>query len=180
MKVREKMALEWYQKGESALAEANIFESFIYLWISWIISSKIYLSNNGKLDNDDTDADIIIKWAKMNSEIVFSAMRNNTESIKFLTNRIGSQYKNPIVDTGNKELRKAFESLRKDISNGMLENNSKIISTNFVRLLNKIRNNLFHGGKLYSDKDDRELLNAILPTFNEIVKCAINKIASED
>jgi hypothetical protein len=180
MEFREKMAAEWFSKGATALRNENIFESFIYLWIAWIIACKINFSNNGHLTKDEqykiTDSQVIEKWAKLNSSLIVESIQNNKSSLNLLANRKGTEHSNPIVDTGSKELRNDFYDFRAFIRNGYPITDAKSISVAFARLLNKIRNNLFHGSKAYSDEKDRDLLNAILPTLMEIVERETNRL----
>jgi hypothetical protein len=39
-----------------------------------------------------------------------------------------------------------------------------------AEILNKVRNNLFHGNKMYDDKEDREVLNLLTPLLMTIVR----------
>ena len=50
---------------------------------------------------------------------------------------------------------------------------NKELATHFGELLNKIRNNLFHGDKSYNDKNDLELIQSVLPTLYDFTKEAI-------
>lgn len=174
MEFREKMASEWYSKGAVAFRDDNIFESFIYLWIAWIIACKIYFSNNGHLTREQqqniTDSEVVQQWAKINSSLIIESILKNKSSLNLLANRKGTKFSNPIVDTGSKELRDDFHVFRAFVRDDFQIKDAKYIAVVFARLLNKIRNNLFHGGKAYSDEKDRELLNAILPTLREIVE----------
>ena len=37
---RDEIMHSWFKRGEKALQEENIFEAFIYLWISWVVACK--------------------------------------------------------------------------------------------------------------------------------------------
>jgi len=174
------MAIDWFNKGELAMLNNNVFESFIYFWIAWIIGCKIYISNNYNDTFDMTDAVIVEKWAKRKSDYIIRSMKNNKDSLKLLSEMKGSKHNNPIIDTGNKIYREEFlmiiNYIRNDFSMEYFEKskNETEIALGFAHLINKIRNNLFHGGKTYTNKNDKQILEAIIPTLRDVLQIQID------
>ena len=158
--------LDWFHKGESAKNNNNPFEAFIYLWISWVIGCRIYISYNVTRDDklNYTDRDDIVLWCKENREIVVEIIDKNYPTLQNLGKRKGSFYGNPIVDASIK-LSSMFSTLSKYFKNEHIYNNNSDLAVHFAELLNKIRNNLFHGDKSYNEKNDLELIQSVLPTL---------------
>lgn len=177
---RKEMAIDWFNKGELAMLNNNVFESFIYLWIAWIIGCKIYISNNYNITIDMTDGIIVAKWAKHKPEYIIQSMKNNKASLKQLSEMKGAKYSNPIIDTGNETLKSEFLMIRNYIQNDFSteqfeQSKSNIeIAVAFAHLITKIRNNLFHGGKSYTNKKDKQILEAIIPTLRNILQIQID------
>ena len=44
--MRDQIMIDWFKKGEIAKNNNNPFEAFFYLWISWVIACRIFISYN--------------------------------------------------------------------------------------------------------------------------------------
>jgi len=170
--MRDSIMIDWFKKGESAKNNDNPFDAFIYLWISWMIGCKIYISYNYNKNenNGTTDREDLIIWCKQNSSTISQIIEENYSSLCVLGKRKGEATQTPIIDTTNRTLIQRFNSLSKFFKNEYSYKNDKDLATDFGELLNKIRNNLFHGDKSYNHKKDLELINAVLPTLYEFAK----------
>ena len=118
------------------------------------------------------DRKIISKWAEWNAKSIVEIINSNLYTLKPLTNRKGSYYKNPIIDA-SKELSKKFQNIQDFLNETSNYSNEKQIATDFVELINKVRNNLFHGSKSYDKESDRTLLAAILPLLLQLTQYAV-------
>jgi hypothetical protein len=88
--------------------------------------------------------------------------------MRALARRKGTQYRNPIVDTGNPVLREHFRQLSQYyLDNKPLSAEDLVVYV--AELLNKIRNNLFHGVKVYDDASDSALLQEVNPVLTSII-----------
>jgi len=176
---REQIMYDWYEKGVHEFNKNNDFEAFIYLWISWVVSCKIHLANNKPYNSivqkDLDDRRIILEWSKNNSYHVKECIDKKMNDLIYLGKRVGSYYGNPIVDS-SKNLQTNFTRFRDFLINKHSYENDIDLAVDFTELLNKIRNNLFHGNKSYDNQDDKSLLNAILPVLKDITQIAVKTI----
>ncbi len=172
--MRDQIMIDWFKKGEIAKNNHNSFEAFIYLWISWVIGCRIYISYNVQVDEraNNTDREDILLWCEMNSDFVAQTIEANYSSLEFLGKRKGARYGDPIIDASPK-LTGYFSTLSMYFKNTYTYKKDDQIANHFGELLNKIRNNLFHGDKSYNDKNDLELIQTVLPTLYDFAKESI-------
>ncbi len=166
--------IDWFKKGEIAKNNNNTFEAFIYLWISWVIGCKIFISYNDHFDerSNNTDREDILLWCKKNSAFVAQTIEENYASLELLGKRRGTMYGDPIIDASSK-LTGYFSTLSMFFKNQYTYKKDVELANHFGELLNKIRNNLFHGDKSYNDKNDLELIQSVLPTLYDFAKESI-------
>ena len=176
---REQIMYEWYEKGVDAFNQENDFEAFIYLWISWVVACKIDLGNNKPyssfVQKDLDDREIIIEWCKNYAPELKKCINENLKNLIYLGNRQGSHYKDPIIDA-SQILQAKFTLLSRFFRGKYIYNYDEDLAADFAELLNKIRNNLFHGNKSYDNKEDKALLKAVLPVFLDITEIAVENI----
>lgn len=185
--MRGKFAIEWYKKGEILLTKYEdngdsglLFEAYIYLWISLTVAAKEYCACDGKhfsTNNKEisTDKDEILHWAKARNNKILDILKNHELDILELCSRAGSKSGTPIMDVyGDKiiEFHNDFISYWED------QNKFKelgIVKT-FILILNRVRNNLFHGGKSFSIESDCEILRLTCPILKEITSECIKTL----
>lgn len=176
---REQIMYEWFEKGEEAYKNKNDFEAFIYLWISWVVACKINLGNNkpypSYVQKDLDDRKIITEWCKNYAPELRNCISNNMKYLKPLGNRVGSHFRNPIVDS-SKNLQEKFTKLSSFFNGNEIYKYDDELTVDFAELLNKIRNNLFHGNKSYDNRDDKLLLEAVLPALKDITLLAVESV----
>jgi hypothetical protein len=110
-----------------------------------------------------------VEWCKLNTLNVKGIIELNHETLHHLGQRRGSKYGNPIVDA-SRTLTVYFSRLRQYFRGEYEYKKENDLAADFAELLNKIRNNLFHGEKTYSEKSDRELIVTVLPTLHALAK----------
>lgn len=177
--MRGKFATEWFNKGENLLIRYEetgdsglLFESYIYLWISLTVAAKEYCACDGKHfstinKETSTDKEEILHWAKARNNKILDILKNYEQDILELCSRAGSISGSPIMDVnGDKiiEFHNDFISYWED------HNKFKevgIVKT-FILILNRVRNNLFHGGKNFSVESDCEILRLTCPILKSI------------
>jgi len=183
--MRRKFAKEWYIKGEVLLTryEENsdsglLFESYIYLWIALTVAAKEYCACDGeRFPNHDyetsTDKEEILHWAKVKNKRILDVLQDHKDDVLELCSRSGSKTGSPIMDVyGNKiiEFHKDFISYWEDQKK---HKEIGIVKT-YILILNRVRNNLFHGGKSFSVESDCEILRLTCPILKRITLECIN------
>jgi len=160
---------KWFQRAAKA---NNPFDKFIYLWIALVVAAQRLRTRIGApFRENDTDREKILDYFRANSYKVSKALQGNQDSMVKLAQRRGTNYGNPIVDTGNPELRYKFSRLAAHYAQSGHLPEEELVET-IAELLNKIRNNLFHGVKVYDDREDIALLELVNPLLLEILqKC---------
>jgi hypothetical protein len=187
--MRGKFAREWYNKGEILLNKYDqdsrnsglLFESYIYLWIALTVAAKEYCACDGKTfsnpNNDrSTDKDEILHWAKVSSKQIILILKEYEQDILELCSRRGSNTGAPIMDVfGDSiiEFHNDFISYWEDQDKYIEQIN--IVKT-FILILNRVRNNLFHGGKSFSVESDCEILRLTCPILKEITSECIKTL----
>ena len=170
--------IDWYKKGEDSFNTGNEFESFIYLWISWVVACKIHLGNNHFINSiikkDMDDRKIIVDWCKKNSDKVLEFIVANIDTLGSLKNRFGSYFNNPIVDA-SKVLQDKFTNLQGYLNGNYVYIDDKDLAADLAELINKVRNNLFHGGKSYDNREDIFLIKSLLPIMKDLTEFAVKE-----
>lgn len=179
--MRGKFAREWYKKGEILLNEYQkdsrdsglLFESYIYLWIALTVAAKEYCACDGedfKKNNNDksTDKEEILYWAKVRTKQIIEILKEYEQDILELCSREGSKTKLPIMDFESKDILNHHNNFISywEGQNKYIEP-KKIVQT-FILILNRVRNNLFHGGKSFSVESDCEILRITCPILKRI------------
>jgi hypothetical protein len=176
---REQIMYDWYSKGVKSYKENNDFEAFIYLWISLVVACKIHYGNNIQVEKfiqkDLDDRKIILQWAEWKAIKIVEIVNRNLNNLKPLCNRKGSFYKNPIIDA-SKDLSMKFHNIQNFLNGSSKYTTEKEMAKDFIELINKVRNNLFHGNKTYDNENDRSLLAAILPLLVELTQFSVDTI----
>jgi hypothetical protein len=184
--MRGQFAREWYKKGETLLNKYDqngdsglLFESYIYLWIALTVAAKEYCACDGKdfkKNNNEksTDKEEILHWANVGNKQIIQILKEHEQDILELCSRKGSKTGTPIMDVyGDKiiEFHNDFISYWEG-ENKYIEP-KKIVQT-FILILNRVRNNLFHGGKSFSVESDCEILRITCPILKRITLECIN------
>lgn len=150
---------KWFEKG---INTEDPFDKFIYLWIALVIAAQ-YRRISGNSDREK-----IVNLFRERSSLVFNVIKKHHEGMAKLAQRRGSKYKGPIVDTGNPELRAKFSKIV-DFYNEKIRLSENEFVGYVGELLNKIRNNLFHGDKVYDDREDIALINLVNPVLQDVI-----------
>ena len=170
---------QWYSRGENSKDE---FDRFIFLWLCMVCIAKYWYSQSRKLDrNYDEpleDGTFIKKFYEndQNSKLIMDAIEDLPEFDQLAKRKSPSE--EYIISYPGKE-----EGLFKDLymhkcfgTVMTIKNQSKAIGI----ALRAIRNNLFHGGKLYESSADKNLLKLATPILKIILLKAANEIMHID
>lgn len=179
-------AKEWFEKGEQALNKENVFEAYIYLWLSLTISTREYFELRDNIKNpvnyrngSGTDMTQIEFWAENNKDQIIGLMKKNYADMIELSERQGTDKNHPIIDVVNsKDPAEVIQHMR-DFSNYWLKVNrysdDRNVAVTLVYILNRVRNNLFHGKKYYNDENDRKLLEIVCPILKDLSSLCIHQ-----
>lgn len=186
---RISFSLDWFRRGTQLLDEYNsnqnprvLFESYIYLWIALTVAAKEYCACDGKIfDNDSgqkaTDKDEILYWAlECRRDAVLSMLKNNKEIVLELCERTGSDTDEPIMDTKSANtINHHNQFINYWTGEARYCDPRKIVKT-FVLILNRVRNNLFHGAKSFRVESDIEILELTAPLLKDLTKICIDTL----
>lgn len=186
---RFSLSKDWYTRGAQLLEEYNrndeprlLFEAYIYLWISLTVATKQYCASAGeKFDNANgqkaTDKDEILHWAlKCRSNQIMSMLQNNEDLILDLCERNGSETNQPIMDTQSEQtINYHREFIKYWQGDSRYSKPSQIVET-YILILNRVRNNLFHGAKSFRIESDIEMLTLTCPLLKNTAKLCIETL----
>lgn len=158
---------KWFQRGEKA---HDPFDRFFCLWIALIVAAQRLRTHRGVPSRrNNSDRKKVLDYFRANSHNVLQALQENHDSMLKSARRRGTNYGHPIVDIGNQKLRDKFSRLVAYYTQDAGLSQADLVET-VAALLNKIRNNLFHGVKVYDDREDVELLELVNPVLRAILR----------
>ena len=184
---RVSLSNDWYERGSQLLVEYEnnhnpriLFESYIYLWIALTVAAKENCSRNTsqfervKSLNRSTDLDQILWWArKQLKKQIIDVLKSNEEIIQVLCERKGSTFGGPIMDShGEDVLSFHNQFVTYWEGNRRFIEEREIVET-FIRILNRVRNNLFHGGKSFRIESDVQILELTCPLLKDLTEVYI-------
>jgi len=134
---RSTLIKKWFQR---ATRTDDAFDKFIYSWIALVIAAQRLRTYQGYNKEDDTDRQKILDYFNANTAKILQILEKHQSIMKNLASRKGTNYGNPIVDTGNRELRGKFSDLAAHyLKQKALSDEDLVIAV--AELLNKVRNN---------------------------------------
>lgn len=160
---------KWFQRASRT---NDPFDRFFYLWIAAVVAAQRYRTEYpGPEDEEDTDRRKVTAYFEGHVDQVFEAFQENQGNMMQLARRRGTDYGDPIVDTRHPELRRKFSRLATHYTQSPILPRQELVQ-NVAELFNKIRNNLFHGVKVYDDAEDVRLLELVNLVLRDVLgKC---------
>ena len=183
---RTSLSNDWFNRGNQLLEEYNntqqprvLFESYIYLWIALTVAAKEYCACDGKIFKNlngqkSTDKEEILHWSMTFQGAIISMLKENTDLVLDLCERRGARSGQPIMDTESEETVNYHEQFIRCWENNTENSNKKQIVRTFILILNRVRNNLFHGAKSFRIESDIEILELTTPLLKELTKLCVN------
>jgi hypothetical protein len=113
---------------------------------------------------EDSDRQCVIDYFLAKKGRVLRAVGRCHKHMTWLARRQGTTYGNAIVDTGNPNLRDLYSKVSRHYGEGPRMPDDEHVKA-IAELLNKVRNNVFHGVKVYDDAEDLELLRKVNPVL---------------
>jgi len=155
----------WYERGcERGQDEKwDPFDKFFYFWIALVVAA----TQHGNLTDRHPlgDRKPILNYFRAKRSSVIGAEEARRLEVKKLV-----RMKEVIAPKTRcrKEVRDAFDNLRAHYDKSKVLEDSELVEP-IVEVLNRVRNNLFHGRKTYTDKNDLKVLKAANPILLEIL-----------
>ncbi len=162
---RSEFVKKWYGRG---LKESDPFDQFFCFWIALAVAAAQWSTLQGNSPNDGTDRDKVIRYLTGHEEFVAGVLSSSPQ-LKCLAARIGSTHRNPILDTGKPELRGKFQRFADHYADCQRLDRGELVET-LGEILNKVRNNVFHGRKIYDEEDDIKVLTLVNPILKELLQ----------
>ena len=165
--VRQKKFIEkWYQR---AFETHDQFDTFFCLWVALAVAAQNFTRGNSDYE---TDGKKIRAYFLAHSDKVLSSLNEHNDKMVQFAMRKGSQYRTPMLDAGDR-LRPIFSQLSAHyLGTQRLTDEDVVCYT--AELFNKVRNNVFHGGKMYDEQADIAVLEIVNPILDTILQTCEN------
>lgn len=184
MSDRVSFSEEWHKRGREAYLNNHVFEGYIYLWLSLTIAAKQHAANNKRISKNETETRDLFQiqdWAGGCSNEILKRLKNHHEDMCELCER-ESENGDPIItiksNTGNASaIEQHHKNFIKYWRNHQSSNESPTyIVRSFIEILNRVRNNLFHGEKYFEIESDSKLLGLLCPSLDKIAELSIKQL----
>ncbi len=137
---RLRFVKKWFQRG---VKSNDPFDTFFFLWTTLVVAAQYYRTRyGGAWSTNDTDREKVVGYFRANKGKVLQALEDTHSKLMALVQRRGTDHGNPIVDTGNPELREKFSKLAKHYRERLILSDEDRVEA-VAELLNKIRNMCF-------------------------------------
>lgn len=165
---RSKYVRKWIRHAGESSDPYDIFLSF---WIAMTIAVQIHRTG-GKAyhKEEDTNRDKILDYFRMNKKKIVDVMTKNEETMTRLARLRGPKYKDPIIDTGNPELREMFSELVRYYSGKKFRCSQTRMAENLAELVSKARYNLFRTRMAHDIDYDKTLLTILNVIIADILR----------
>lgn len=153
----------WWEKCQK---DSDPFDRFVSAWIVLVAIARANENHSGHESIDDSV--MVRHLLQEHSDVVLTAMSEQSEFLRQLARRKGSEYRNAIVDCGNNRQRESNELFAAMVANGGVPTRDHLATLAWV--LSRVRNNLFHGRKIYNQAEDAALLEIVTPIIMAIIR----------
>ncbi|HZL33670.1 MAG TPA: hypothetical protein VFC78_00085 [Tepidisphaeraceae bacterium] len=159
-----RFVVRWWQKYESE-NPTEVFDKFFAIWLILVALARADENENtGK--RVDSDTALVESFFRRNSQKIAEALHTDQARLKSLAGRRGDGHGNTTIDAPTK-YRDRIRALSQSVIAGSTLNSRDISTLGCVFSL--IRNNLFHGRKIYDSARDKELLAIVTPLIAHVV-----------
>jgi hypothetical protein len=154
---------KWFRRG---LRESDPVDQFFSFWIALVVAAR-----QSDPFGSDIDSETVRRYMKLESQRVSEAVDHSPE-MDGLARRRGTEKGTPILDAGG-SLQAALSALAAHHAGGHRLSPDEHAAA-VADMLNRVRNNLFHGRKQYDDRDDRALLQLVNPILRDVLRACAN------
>ena len=175
MDARERQVSTWAQAAWRHAEQGDPFAAYVAAWLTLTIIAGIRASDQGLRgpDSSPSDSELVDSLFRSRSEAVWSAVGDQADHAKWLARRVGIDdrgrevSRSPIILVApNEPMAARMVRLRAVLAGDVpaLGYNVEDRAADLAALLNRVRNNLFHGRKVYEfESEDAELLEHLNP-----------------
>jgi len=177
---RDVFVRKWFKR---ALEDEDPFDRFFSLWVALVVAATKYCNDRGLSRPGDTDGQRTHQFLKGNQPAVLRIMDARAEHMKALAERRGTSLGTPVLDVDRPEHHRGQELIRKlerfsrHYRSAMPLSDAEKVDA-LAEILNKVRNNTFHGVKVYDDQEDVRVLNLVNPVLEDVLRAVVG--ASHD
>ena len=154
---------KWFTK---AGREPDVFDRFMSGWLALAIAAQRHRTRSGVSLTDDTDRERVIDYFSAHAAEVLAAIHAHKREMETLARRRGTRGGTVLDGARIQKHCRIFG----DAVLGNAQCSRDDLSEAAAEILNKVRNNLFHGSKVYDDANDRALLELVTPLMLTIVQ----------
>lgn len=165
--IRYEYVEKWVKRAGE---EEDPYDRFISFWTAMTIAAQISRPKNRLYHEEDTNREKIFDYFVKNKKAVFEVVEKNREVMIKLTRMQGPRHKDPIIDTGDPELRNRFSEIVRYYSGKIRRFSQRRMAENMAELVSKARYSLFRAAKANDMDYDRALLELLNPIIADILK----------
>jgi hypothetical protein len=170
---RAHFVARWFRRGVEA---GDPFDRFFSLWIALVVAATKWCNDIGKGKPGDTDGKRIALFLKNNPSSVLRAIDARAEQMTALAKRRGRWLDTPVLDIDgetrhSRAVRAKLERFSRHYCSAMRLSDAEKVDA-LAEILNRVRNNTFHGVKVYDDEEDIRVLNLVNPLLQDIIRSA--------
>ena len=158
---RSERLKKWFRKAET---EKDIFDRYVYGWLALGLAASIHETTFGS--RFEKDSERVKAYLKAHATEMEETVQKDYLSASSLSKRMST--KNSVIIDGPQWLREHCKRFRRKVL-GQETCSPVEFAESTAEILNKVRNNLFHGEKVYDDAEDRKLLEFATPLLLNIV-----------
>lgn len=158
-------AHKWWHRANQ---EEDPFDRFFCLWISLIVAARRKVDEESLRPNRDTDGGVVRAYFVANCTNVVSVLQRRSEALRLAAERRRPESDSTDRLSSTRPVRPGLGRLTADLSRRRRPQD-QVLADQAAELFNRVRNNLFHGGKLYDDREDLELLEAVNPVVSDVL-----------
>ena len=163
MEKLKRIIKKWYGRGQDG--EWDTFDRFFSLWIALVVAAAKHGVMTGS--HHELDSEAILRYCQHDARRskVIEAIKARDSEMKKLVRKELVTTQGPKRD---EKAREALTKLRGHYDGSQPLKHFELVECT-VEVLNRVRNNLFHGRKTYDDKYDLKVLEAANPILLEIL-----------
>lgn len=162
---------KWCCRG---VLEKDPFDRFFSFWIALVVATQRWSTNAGPSRPRQTDREKVIQYLLGHQAQALEVL-NEIPTIRQLASRTGTTHHDAILDTGNRHLRKKFQRFARHFAGHKIPDN-ELVET-LGEIINLVRNNVFHGNKIYDESDDIAVLDLVNPILETLIhRCEAREI----
>lgn len=157
----------WYRRAHDP--DQDGFDRFFAIWVCLIVAAARFCSETGRCRRDKGERTEIVRYFSSHPAIVARALESRSMETHWLAERRGPSGGAVVdmvgLDDPQPERRERWR--RHWLGESVLDEEEA--ARLFAHVAYDIRNNVFHGQKLYDDTEDREVVEHLWPVLATVL-----------